>query len=127
MCLCVRVCVCACETASRTKARASEWPLLSATLACPTVNLGASPARFSSPPIHDTSTPSFFFSSIPAVRSKAPPLRFASTHRPGGQHGRVVVDVLDGDDGGGRVGEAKVQVALHVSRLHDDGVLWHFL
>lgn len=50
-----------------------------------------------------------------------------STHRPGGQHGRVVVDVLDRDDGSGRVGEAKVQVALHVRSLHDDGVLRHFL
>lgn len=50
-----------------------------------------------------------------------------STHRPGGQHGRVVVDVLDRDDGSGRVGEAKVQVALHVCSLYDDGVLRHFL
>lgn len=66
----------------------------------------------------------------PPPRRFSPSLESAAsrqTHRPGGQHGRVVVDVLDGDDGGGRVGEAKVEVALHVCRLHDDGVLWHFL
>lgn len=50
-----------------------------------------------------------------------------STHRPGRQHGGVVVDVGDRDDGGGGVGEAKVQVALHVRGLHDDGVLGDFL
>lgn len=52
---------------------------------------------------------------------------FPSTHRPGGQHGRVVVDVRDRDDGGGGVGEAKVQVPFHVRGLHDDGVLGDFL
>lgn len=52
---------------------------------------------------------------------------FGATHSSGGQHGRVVVDVCDSDDGGSCVGEAKVQVALHVSGLHDDGVLGHFL
>lgn len=51
----------------------------------------------------------------------------SSTHRPGRQHGGVVVDVGDRDDGGGGVGEAKVQVALHVRGLHDDGVLGDFL
>lgn len=30
-------------------------------------------------------------------------LCFSSTHRPGGQHGRVVIDVCDRDDGGGGV------------------------
>lgn len=50
-----------------------------------------------------------------------------TTHRPGRQHGGVVVDVRDRDDGGGGVGEAKVQVALHVRGLHDDGVLGDFL
>lgn len=50
-----------------------------------------------------------------------------ATHRPGRQHGGVVVDVRDRDDGGGGVGEAEVQVALHVRGLHDDGVLGDFL
>lgn len=49
------------------------------------------------------------------------------THRSGGQHGGVVVDILDSDDGSGCVGKAKVQVALHVGGLHDDGILRHFL
>lgn len=54
-------------------------------------------------------------------------LFFLCTHRPGGQHGRVVIDVCDRDDGGGGVGEAEVQVSLHVCGLHDDGVLGDFL
>ena len=55
------------------------------------------------------------------------PLSFVATHSSGGQHGGVVVDVGDRDDGGGRVGQAEVQVALHVRGLHDDGILGHFL
>lgn len=49
------------------------------------------------------------------------------THRPGGQLGRVVVDVGHRDEGGGCVGQAKVQVPLHVCGLDDDDVLGHFL
>lgn len=56
-----------------------------------------------------------------------PTLLFAVTHSSGGQHGRVVIDVRDSDDGGGCVREAKVEIALHVRGLHDDGILGHFL
>lgn len=51
----------------------------------------------------------------------------ATTHGPRGHHGRVVIDVRDRDDGCGRVGKAKVQVALHICSLDDDGVLGDFL
>lgn len=49
------------------------------------------------------------------------------THRSDGQFWRIVVDVGDADEGGGRVGQAEVEVALHVGGLDDDGVLGHFL
>lgn len=65
---------------------------------------------------------------MPIKLESAPFFRFfPSTHRPGGQHGRVVVDVCDRDNSGGGVGEAKVQVSLHICGLHDDGVLGDFL
>lgn len=51
----------------------------------------------------------------------------ALTHRSDGQFGRIVVDVGDADEGSGCVGQTKVEVALHVSGLDDDGVLGHFL
>lgn len=57
----------------------------------------------------------------------SPTALFVATHSPRGQHGRVVVDVRDSDDGSGCVGKAKVQVALHVRSLHDDGILGYFL
>lgn len=41
--------------------------------------------------------------------------------------GRIVIDVCDFDDSGGRIGEAVHGVALHVSGLDDQGVLRHFL
>ena len=44
-----------------------------------------------------------------------------------GELRRVVIDVGDGDEGGGRVGEAVVQVALHVRGLDYGGVLGDFL
>lgn len=123
---CVRVCV----PNSISHKGASERPPL--TLDNPRLSNCKSPpvdARFFSPQTPVTPPPPSFFSLFNPRRrlEGGSRLRFASTHRPGGQHGRVVVDVLDGDDGGGRVGEAEVQVALHVRRLHDDGVLRHFL
>jgi len=49
------------------------------------------------------------------------------THGSDGQFWGVVVDVGDADESRGRVGQSEVQVALHVGRLDDDGVLGHFL
>lgn len=49
------------------------------------------------------------------------------TYRPDGQFWWVVVDVSDGYERRGRVGEPKVQIALHVRGLDDNGVLRHFL
>ena len=49
------------------------------------------------------------------------------THRPSGQLWGVVVDVCDRDEGGGSVGQTKVQVALHVGGLNYDSILGHFL
>ena len=49
------------------------------------------------------------------------------THCSDCQFWRIVVDVGDADQGCGRVGQAEVQVALHVSGLDDDGVLGYFL
>lgn len=53
--------------------------------------------------------------------------RAKHTHRFGVKLWRVVVDVSDGDESRGRVGEAEVQAALHVCGLHDQRVLRHFL
>lgn len=49
------------------------------------------------------------------------------THRSDCQFWGIVVDIGDADEGRGCVGQAEVQVALHVSGLDDDGVLGHFL
>lgn len=51
----------------------------------------------------------------------------ARTHRVCGELGRVVVDVRDPDDGGGRVGQAVGGVSLHVGGLDDQCVLGDFL
>lgn len=48
-------------------------------------------------------------------------------YRVGGEFRRVVVDVSDPDDGGGRVGQAVGGVALHVGGLDDQRVLRDFL
>lgn len=52
--------------------------------------------------------------------------KFVSYHF-SGKLWRIVIDVCDFDDGGGRVGEAVHGVALHVGGLDDQGVLRHFL
>lgn len=49
------------------------------------------------------------------------------THRSDGQFWRIVVDVVDANEGGGCVGQTKVEIALHVRGLDDDSVLGHFL
>lgn len=75
-----------------------------------------SPTSSSFPP--SSLNPIFFAFPIPL---------FVATHSPRRQHRGVVVDVRDSDDGSGCIGEAEVQVALHVCSLHDDGILGHFL
>lgn len=44
-----------------------------------------------------------------------------------GEFRRVVVDVGDSDDSGGRVGQAVRWVSLHICSLDDQGVLGDFL
>lgn len=51
----------------------------------------------------------------------------AQTHRVCGELGRVIVDISDPDEGGGRVGQAVGGVSLHVGGLDDQGVLGDFL
>lgn len=48
-------------------------------------------------------------------------------HRSDRQFWRIVVDVVDANEGGGCVGQTEVEVALHVCGLDDDSVLGHFL